>query len=253
MPYKIAVLIKQVPDMNAVRVDKASGKPILSGQLAISSYDDYAIEEALRIKEAHGGEITAIAAGPASVKDAVTRALAMGADTGVILSIDQVNELDTLQLAEILAGFLGGKGFDIVLAGQVSDDYSTGQVGPQVAELLGMAAVGSIANVAPGDGIVTVLRDTEDGRQTIEAPMPVMLLAQAGLNEPRYPSLKGIMAAKKKPLDTVAVSVPGAQRRVSWGEPYVPEKETSGKVIQDMPAAEAAAALAAWLREQKLA
>jgi electron transfer flavoprotein beta subunit len=253
MPYSIAVLIKQVPDMNAIRVDKASGKPILSGQLAISSYDDYAIEEALRIKEAHGGEITAIAAGPASVKDAVTRALAMGADAGVIIPIENVNELDTLQLAEVLSGYLRGKGFDLILAGQVSDDYSTGQVGPQVAELLGMPAIGSIVKVEPGDREVIALRDTEDGRQTIKAALPAMLLAQAGLNEPRYPSLKGIMAAKKKPLETVEATAVSAQNRVAWGEPFVPEKATSGTIVQDVPASEAAAALVAWLREQKLA
>jgi electron transfer flavoprotein beta subunit len=250
--YKIVVLIKQVPDMNTVRLDRASGKPILSGQLAISSYDDYAIEEALRIKEAHGGEVTAISAGPASVKDAVSRALAMGADRGVVVQLDNAGALDSLQVAEILAEQIRGLSPDIVLAGQVSDDNATGQVGPQVAELLGMPSLGSIASVELNGNTLTILRDTEDGRQTIQVQTPVMLMAQAGLNEPRYPSLKGIMAAKKKPVDTEVAPVPAGDRRVSWSEPFVPKKESSGVLVQDQPAAEAARQLVTWMREMKL-
>jgi len=252
MPYSIVVLIKQVPDMNTVRVDRASGKPMLSGQLAISSYDDYAIEEALRIKEAHGGEITVISAGAASVKDAVARALAMGADRGIIVAVDNINELDTRQVAGILAEQISRVNPDIVLAGQNSDDYSTGQVGPQVAELLGIPSLGSIASIAAHGLTLTILRDTEDGRQTIEVQTPVMLMAQAGLNEPRYPSLKGIMAAKKKPVDAVADPVATASGRVSWGEPFVPERGVTGILLQDVPTADAAKQLVAWMRERKL-
>ena len=250
--YKIVVLIKQVPDMNTVRLDRASGKPILSGQLAISSYDDYAIEEALRIKEAHGGEVTAISAGPASVKDAVSRGLAMGADRGIVVQLDNINELDSLQVAEILAEQVREIGPEIVLAGQVSDDNATGQVGPQVAELLGMPSLGSIASVEPNGNTLTILRDTEDGRQTIQVQTPVMLMAQAGLNEPRYPSLKGIMAAKKKPLAIVVPPAVATERRVSWSQPFVPKKESSGVLVQDQPPAEAARLLVAWMREMKL-
>src|SRR5215210_5019517 len=137
MPYSMAVLIKQVPDMNTLRIDRTTGKPVLSGQLAISSYDDYAIEEALRIKEEHGGEITVITAGPASAKDAVSRALAMGADNGVVIVVDDLPSLDSLQVARILAERLSAGAFDIIFAGQNSDDVATGLVGPQVAELLG--------------------------------------------------------------------------------------------------------------------
>jgi electron transfer flavoprotein beta subunit len=252
MPYTVVVLIKQVPDMNTVRLDRASGRPIMSGQLAISSYDDYAIEEALRIKEQHGGDVIVISAGSPSVKDAVSRALAMGADRGIIVSVDGINELDTLQVAEILAEQIRGLNADIILAGQNSDDYSTGQVGPQVAELLGVPSLGSVASVAPNGATLTVLRDTEDGRQTIEVATPVVLMAQAGLNEPRYPSLKGIMAAKKKPLETVNIPAPAKTGCISWGEPYVPERGSSGVIVQDQPAPEAAKQLVSWLRERKL-
>lgn len=252
MPYSIAVLVKQVPDMNTVRIDRASGKPVLSGQLAISSYDDFAIEEALRIKEARGGEIVVIAAGSPSVKDAVSRALAMGADRGVVVVVDALDELDSLQIAALLADQVRAVQPDIVLAGQNSDDVATGQVGPQVAELLGMPSLGSIARIELSGSELTVVRDTEDGRQTIVVEKPVVLMAQAGLNEPRYPSLKGIMAAKKKQVDTVTGLAPQATRSISWSEPYAPERASTGLIVQDQPAAEAARQLVAWLREQKL-
>jgi electron transfer flavoprotein beta subunit len=253
MPYSIVVLIKQVPDMNAVRLDRASGKPVLSGQLAISSYDDYAIEEALALKEKHGGEVVAISAGPATTKDAVTRALAMGADRGIVVQLDNVNQLDTLQVAEILAEHVRGIGPNFVLAGQVSDDNATGQVGPQVAELLGIPSLGSIARIEADGDSLTILRDTEDGRQTISVNTPVMLMTQAGLNEPRYPSLKGIMAAKKKQLDIVPAGASESAGRVTWGEPSVPKRDSAGVLLQDQPPAEAARRLVAWLREMKLA
>ena len=103
---KIAVLVKQTPDMNAVKIDRATGKPILSGQNVVSSYDEYAIEEALQLRDAHGGEVIVVSAGPASVKDAITRALAMGADRGIQIDLADPNQFDTLALAGILAGQL---------------------------------------------------------------------------------------------------------------------------------------------------
>jgi electron transfer flavoprotein beta subunit len=252
MPYQTVVLIKQVPDMNAVRLDRATGKPILSGQNVISSFDENALEEALRIKEQHGGDVVVLTAGPASVKDAVSRALAMGADRGVIVPLDNPNALDTLALAEVLADQLRTMTYDIILTGQLSDDYAGGQVGSQVAELLGIPQVGSITKVEANGGTLTVGRDTEDGRQTIEVETPVLLMAQVGLNEPRYPSLKGIMAAKKKPVEQAAPPAVDGGDRISWGDPFVPERAATGTIVQDVPAADAARQLVGWLREQKL-
>lgn len=252
MAYTIVVLLKQVPDMNAVRIDRATGKPILSGQNVISSSDEYAIEEALRLKEQHEGEVIALSAGPASVKDVISRALAMGADRGVIIPVDNPNTLDTLAIAELIAGQLKTISYDIILTGQISDDYASGQVGSQVAELLGIPQVGSLTKVEANGDTLTVGRDTEDGRQTIEVRTPVLLMAQAGLNEPRYPSLKGIMAAKKKPVEQATPAAVDGGYRISWGEPYVPERDTTGVILQDVPAADAARQLVGWLREQKL-
>lgn len=253
MPYTIAVLVKQVPDMNAIRIDRATGKLTLSGQLVISSYDECAIEAALRLKEAHGGEVVVIAAGGPGVKDAITRTLAMGADRGVLLKFGDSAELDTLAVADALAEQVRRVWPDIVLVGQTSDDYNSGHVGPQVAELLGMPQIGSIASIVATDDLLTVERDTEDGRQTIEVRTPVLLMAQTGLNEPRYPSLKGIMAAKKKSVEEVSGTDAGRQGRIAWSEPVVPARESAGVMLSGVSAADAASQLVTWLKDRKLA
>jgi electron transfer flavoprotein beta subunit len=251
MGYEIVVLVKQVPDLNAVRIDRSTGQPVFSGQLVISSFDEYAIEEALLLIERHGGEITVVTLGPASAKDAITRALAMGADQGVLLQLDSVNELDTLGVAEILAAHLREMSWDIILTGQNSDDSGTGQVAAQVAELLDIPQVSSVTGVSANGKTLTILRDTEDGKQQVEVETPVLLMAMTGLNSPRYPSLKGIMAAKKKPIDARPVDAPHSQT-LTWSKPFVQEKSSGGVMIQDVPAAEAAKQLVAWLREKKL-
>ncbi|MEZ4532446.1 MAG: electron transfer flavoprotein subunit beta/FixA family protein [Thermomicrobiales bacterium] len=250
MAYKIAVLVKQVPDLNAMRIDSATGKPIFGGQMVISSYDDYAIEEAILLKEKHGADVTVIAAGPSGAKDAVTRALAMGADNGVLIEM-AANDVDTRVLARVLAEQLSGGGFDIILTGQSSDDTGTGQIGPQVAELLGLPSVSSVIGLDANGSTLTLLRDTEDGKQKVSTETPVLVMASSGLNEPRYPSLKGIMAAKKKPLETIKVDV-SVPHDISWGEPYREERAAKGTIVADLPASDAAAQLVAWLREKKL-
>jgi len=250
-PLTIAVLVKQVPDMNAVKIDRATGAPQFSGQQAVNSYDEYAIEEALRLQERHGGETVALTIGPASAKDALTRALAMGIDRGIHIEVADGSGHDTLAVARMLAEQLRGLGPSLVLAGQAADDYESGQVGAQVAELLGMPLVSNIVSVEVGPDGLTLRRDMEDGYQVVKAPLPAVLLSSTGLNEPRFPSLKGIMAAKKKPIEKVAGAASGASR-ISWTAPAAPEKTVAGVIVQDVPAAEAAKQLVAWLREQKV-
>lgn len=251
-PLTIVVLVKQVPDMNAVKIDRATGKPVLGGQSIVSSYDAYAIEEALRLKERHGGEVVAVAAGPPTVKDALTRAMALGADRAIQIDVPGINDLDTLAVAGLLADQVRALAPDLVLVGQTSDDYETGQIGPQLAELLDLPLVSSVMGVAVEGERLTLRRDVEDGQQTVETNLPALLLAITGLNDPRLPSLKGIMAAKRKPLERVAPQSAPAGGRTVWGEPYVPERGVTGTILQDVSAAEAAKQLVAWLREQKL-
>jgi electron transfer flavoprotein beta subunit len=250
--YSIVVLVKQVPDMNALRIDHATGKPVMSGQKVVSSFDEYAIEAAIRLKEQHGGEVTVVSAGPPSAKDALTRALAMGADRGVLIPLDDPNALDTHAIDRILADQLKTMTYDNVLVGQNSDDYATGQVGPQVAELLGIPQVASVVKLEANGSALTLHRDTEEGQQAVEVGTPVLLMAMTGLNEPRYPSLNGIMAAKKKPIEQAPAPASAGDSRVTWTDPVAPERTSGGTILQDVPPADAAKQLVAWLKDQKL-
>ena len=252
-PLTIAVLIKQVPDMNAIRVDRANGRIVPSAQLVMSSYDAYAVEAALRLKESFDGEVIAVASGPATVRDVITRALAMGADRGIHLEIEDVNATDTLGLASILSDALRPLECSLVIAGQTSDDFETGQVGAQVAELLKMPVISNVVEITIDEDGMLVRRDMEDGYQTVRSPLPAVLLSSTGLDQPRLPTLKGIMAAKKKSVETVAASA-RAERRLDWDAPQVPAKTVSGTIVnvQETSASEAAKQLVGWLQEQKL-
>lgn len=249
---QIVVLIKQVPDMNAVKIDRATGKPNLGGQQVVSSFDEYAVEAALQLKEQHGGEVTVVSAGGPSVKDAITRTLAMGVDTAVQIALPGNNDFDTLALATVLATEVAKLSPDIVLTGQNSDDYQAGHVGPQLAELLGMPHLSSVTHIEAADGELTVQRDTEDGKQVVTVSTPVLLMAMTGLNEPRLPSIKGMMSAKRKPVEQVTPEAPAQSDRISWSDPFVPERSVTGTIVQGVPAPEAAKQLVGWLKEQKL-
>jgi electron transfer flavoprotein beta subunit len=246
----IAVLVKQVPDMNAIRIDRARGTIVPSPQLVMSSYDQYAVEAALRLREAVGGEVVAVTAGPPSARDVVTRALTMGADRGIHLELPDVNATDTLGISRLLAGALEPLACDLVIAGQTSDDLEAGQVGAQVAQRLEMPVISNVVEIQFDGRDCVVRRDMEDGYQTVRTSLPALLLSSTGLDEPRVPSLKGIMAAKKKSIETRPMSA--EESRLAWSEPVVPEKTVSGTIVQDVPPAEAARQLVAWLQEQKL-
>ncbi len=252
-PLTIAVLIKQVPDMNAIRIDRATGRIVPSPQLVMSSYDEYAVEAALRLKESFGGEVIAVAAGPPQVRDVIARGLAMGADRGIHLEMEDVNATDTLGMASILVDALRPLGCSLVIAGQTSDDLEAGQVGAQVAALLDVPVLSNVVEITIDEGGMLVRRDTEDGYQTVRSTLPAVLLSSTGLDQPRLPSLKGIMAAKKKQVESIAASVP-TERRLAWDSPQVPERTVSGTIVhvQDVPASEAAKQLVGWLQEQKL-
>jgi electron transfer flavoprotein beta subunit len=251
-PLTTAVLIKQVPDMNAVRIDRATGRIIPSAQLVMSSYDEYAVEAALRIKEAFEGEVIAVTAGPASARDVITRALAMGVDRGIHVEISDLNATDTLGLAMLLADAIRPLACNLVIAGQTSDDLETGQVGAQVAQLLGLPVISNVVDIRIDKDGMIVRRDMEDGYQTVRSTLPAVLLSSTGLDQPRLPSLKGIMAAKKKSIESIPAQASTSSDRIAWDPPYVPAKTVSGTILQDVPAAEAAKELVRWLRDQKL-
>lgn len=250
---KVAVLVKQVPDVNAITVEPATHRPLIGSTLVMNTYDAYAVGEAVGLKERLGASVTVITAGPPSAREVLLRALATGADEALLIDLPHHNDLDTLAAARILAGELGEHDFDLVLAGQSSDDYETGQVGPQVAELLGWPHVSLVTHVEVEGRSLTVNRDAEASKEVVALPLPAVLMVLSGRDGPqKFPTLRGMMAAKKK---TIPVVDPGPQdpsMQLSWSDPIAIEREVAGMIVEGVPAEQAAADLVSWLREQKL-
>ena len=228
---KIAVCLKRVPD-SETRVKIASdGKSIDEAgvKYVLNPYDEFAVEEALRRKEQAGsGEVVVIALGPAAAQETIRTALAMGADRGVLLQT-AASPSDGLETAKALAAELKDAAFDLILFGKMAIDDYNHQVGPMVAELLDLPCVTTVAHleIAAGTGIAE--REIEGGVEVVEFPLPAVLTTDKGLNEPRYPALKGIMAAKKKPLDVKPIAPgPGALEILALTPP--PERR-AGKIV----------------------
>ena len=200
---RIAVCIKRVADSETRVKIGPDGKSLDEAgvKFVLNPYDEFAVEEALRRKEAAGaGEIAVIALGPAAAQETIRTALAMGADRGVLLQADRV-PADGLETAKALAAELKAGGWDLIFFGKMAIDDYNHQVGPMVAELLGLPCVTSIGHLELAGRKGVAEREVEGGLEVVEFPLPVVLTADKGLNEPRYPALKGIMAAKKKPLE----------------------------------------------------
>jgi electron transfer flavoprotein beta subunit len=203
---KIVVCVKQVPDTETrVRI-APEGKGIVEADVnwIVSPYDEFAIEEALRLKEAAGGDVVLVSAGPARVQTALRSGLAMGADSAVHLKDPLLESADTLGTARALAAVVKTLApFDLVLMGQQGVGGDNSQMPGLVAELLDLPQVTVAVKIEVRDGKALVEREIEGGRETWETSLPAVISAQKGLNEPRYASLKGIMAAKKKTIHTM--------------------------------------------------
>lgn len=200
---KIAVCVKQVPDSETRIRIAADGKGIVDSDVSwvVSPYDEFAIEEALRIKEAKGGEVVLLSLGPDRVVTALRNGLAMGADSAVHIKDPLLDAADTFGTAKALAAALKVVGADIILMGQQAMGGDHSQIPGRVAELLDLPQVSMAVKLEIQEGKARVERETEGGREVWETSLPAVISAQKGLNEPRYASLKGIMAAKKKPLE----------------------------------------------------
>jgi electron transfer flavoprotein beta subunit len=238
----IAVCVKQVVDTEAVlKLDPSSWRLDRSVTCILNPYDEYAVEEALRIKEAHGGEVTAVCMGPETATDAVRKALAMGADKAVLVSDAALAGSDVQGTAYALAEALKTLQWDLVIFGVRSTDGETGCVPAAVAERLGVPLLSALGKVVVEGAKLTVDRETETGYVRYECPTPAVLSVIKGINEPRFPSMKGIMTAKTKPIDTkdaAALSLDasrlgsaGAKTRVLSGR--APEPRKAGEKIED--------------------
>ncbi|MDB5052474.1 MAG: electron transfer flavoprotein subunit beta/FixA family protein [Bacilli bacterium] len=170
----------------------------------INPYDEYAVEEAIRQKEQHGGTIVVVSVGPDRCAEALRTALATGADEAVLISDERING-DELSISKVLAAYLGKQPFDLILGGNFSVDNGAGQVAVRLAYLLNIPHASSITKLVISAGKSVVLRDAEGDSETLEITLPALFTAQQGLNDPRYPSLPGIMKAKKKPFQTIGL------------------------------------------------
>jgi len=247
---RIAVCVKQVVTREwQVRVDEA-GTWVRDGDASweLNEPDAYALEEALRLREKHGGEVVVISAGPARVAQVLREALARGADRAIHVQGDHFAAADAATTAAALADALRDEQVDLVLTGLQSDDQGFAQVGVAMAEALGMAHSTIIMEVQAADTSVKVKRELEGGWfQWITMPLPAVLTIQSGINQLRYATLKGIMAAKKKEVRAVAAAPPAevGQRIVKV---YVPQKSKQTTLIGGTPA-EAAKELVRALRD----
>jgi electron transfer flavoprotein beta subunit len=202
---KFAVCVKAVPDAASGRhIDPATNRLDRSAELTISEWDTYAIEEALRLKESNGdGEVVVVSMGPERALDALRKALAMGADRAVLVSDSALEGSDLLGTASALAGALARETAELVFFGQQSADGGGACLWAAVAERLRAPVVSQVSELALEGGSLTGKRQTEYGYDTIRAPLPAVVAVADSINTPRYPSLKGIMGAKKKPQETL--------------------------------------------------
>jgi electron transfer flavoprotein beta subunit len=208
---KIAVCVKQVPEGNS-RIDPGTKRLDRSGEGALNAFDANAVEEALRLKDTTGeGEIVLVSMGPAKAQDALRKALAMGADRAVLVSDETAAGSDLVATSYALAKALEREGADLILFGQQAADSDGAVLWAAVADRLRLPVVSQAAEVKHADGKLTVKRQTEFGYDVIEAPLPAVVAVSDAINEPRYPSLKGIMGAKSKPQETVSFSELGAE------------------------------------------
>src|SRR5437762_7231781 len=204
---KIAVCVKQVPEGTSLKLDPGTKRLDRSGEGALNHFDANAVEEALRLKESAGdAEVVVVSVGPAGAADALRKALAMGADRALLVSDDAVAGSDLVATSYVLAKALEREGADLVLFGQQASDADGAVLWAAVAERLRRPLISQAAELRVGDGKVTVKRQTEFGYDRIEAPLPAVVAVSDAINEPRYPSLKGIMGAKSKPQEVVSVS-----------------------------------------------
>jgi electron transfer flavoprotein beta subunit len=261
-PLKILVTVKLVPDTNAdKRIDPATKRLVRTGvETVLNPFDEYAIEAALQLKEKlnDGSTVTIVSMTPASGKEIVRKALAMGADDAVMISDDTLGGSDLWGTSVALAAAIKPLNADLIVTGTQSTDAISGDLPGMLAEKLGIPGLTYARKLEVADGRVRIERETENGYMTISAALPAVVSITKSANEPRYPSLKGIMGAKKKEIKqlaaadlnlTVAVGTDGAKAQLT--DLATPPARAKGQTIQAADAAEGAKAIVTFLKERK--
>ena len=251
------VCIAQVPDTEA-RIKIAAGNRRIDEaglKFIVSPYDEFALEEAIRNKDAKGGDVMVIAFGPDRVQLALRECLARGATKAMHIK-GEVADADALGIAKVLAAAIKSVPHDLVFFGKQGVGTDNSLVGPMVAELLGYPQVNVVTHLEVGDGKLTAHREIEGAEEIIEASLPAVVTAQKGLNEPRYAPLKGIMAAKKIPIEAKSVADLGLQdsdifnQRVTVVSVELPPEKSGGRKIDGGDAANAAKEILKYIREE---
>lgn len=250
------VCISHVPDTEA-RIKVADGRKIDESGLKfiVSPYDEFALEEAIRAKEAKGGDVTVITFGPERAQQALREALARGATKAIHVK-GESSDADSLGIAKVLAAAIKTIPHDIVFLGKQGVGTDHGLVGPMLAELLGYPQVNVVTHMELGDGKLTAHREIEGAEEIIEAPLPAVVTAQKGLNEPRYASLKGIMAAKKIAIDAKSVADLGLDegdvyhQRVVIVSMEMPPEKSGGRKIDGSDPSAAAQEILKYIKEE---
>ena len=251
----IVACVKQVPDTEAQIKVKPDGSGIEEGGIkwVMNPYDEFGVEEALKMKEKFGGDVTIVCVGPARAMETIRTALAMGADKGIHISDPALENADAYTTASALAAAIKGVPYDVILCGQRAIDDDSGQVGSVLAELLGIPQVTVVTKVEVDGQKVKVVRPIEGAQLVIESSLPAVVTATKGLNEPRYASLPGIMKAKKKPVDVKDAAALGisTDAKAKVGKFIPPPARPPGKIIcaDDTPEGKAAE-VAKLLREE---
>ena len=258
-PMKVVVCVKHVPDTGSRRLDPQSKRLDRSGEGALNPFDAHALEEGLRIKEASGdGEVVVVSMGPERAIDSLRKALAMGADRAVLVSDEGAAGSDLVATSHLLAKAVEREQADLILFGQQASDADGAVLWAAVADRLRRPVISQVAELTVSDGKARGKRQTEFGYDIIEAPLPAVVAVSDAINEPRYPSLKGIMGAKKKPQDVVSASDLGVEadragesgsrtKVLALSDP--PPRGESIKIEDDGSAAEK---IVAFLSERKL-
>jgi electron transfer flavoprotein beta subunit len=261
---KICVLVKEVPDAAVEkRIDPSTGRLDRSGEKNLNPYDTHAIEAAMQIRE--GGsvevdEIVAVTMGPESAQRALHKAVSLGADRSVHLSDDALAGSDVAATGYALAKAVEKEQPDLVLLGQQSDDGECYTIGAVVADHLKMPSLTQVIKMDVEQGALRCERQAEYGYDTVQVKLPAVISVGDAINEPRYPSLKAIMGARKKPLEKVAAGDVGIDSslvgeggsRVQCGDFHAPEAKPPGKIIEDEDTNETVEQIVAWLAERKL-
>jgi len=255
----IIVCIKQVPDTAAEIVPNADGTAIQTEGIpwVMNPYDEYALEEALRAKERLGGGVTVICLGPQNAVGTLRTAVAMGADNVLHLVDPAFEGSDAHAAARVLAAAVKGLKYDLIWCGKMAVDDACGYVGTALAELLGVPHIAAVVKVETAEGKVTAHRETESGTAVLRCPLPAVLTAEKGLNEPRYPKAIDIMKAKRKEIQAkgagdlgLAPDSLGAAGSLTRVTKFERPPERGGGTVIEAPVAEAVQRLVAGLREQ---